>query len=303
MATMPYLRIDFDLDDLDPERVETICRAHGAASLTFVDRDDDPVWEPAPGEFRLWRHTRVQALFGDGDLPPPDAAVLLPALAQQLQLPVARLQAQPIADRLWAREWLQDFPARGFGRRLWIVPTEHDPPPEAKIVVRLDPGLAFGTGAHPTTAMCLRWLDAHVRPGCSVIDFGCGSGVLAIAALQLGAARAAVFDIDPQALLATVENAERNGVRERLDVATDAADLPRQADLVVANILAQPLIDAAPLLAPRVAPAGRLALAGLFVEHIPSVGAAYADWLTLIVAEQQPPWCLLEGQRARDPAK
>lgn len=300
---MPYLRIDIDIAAPEAQAVEDHCLALGAVAVTLVDQRDDPVLEPAPGEIRLWPATSLQALFSaDAAGRAPDPAPLLAALRAQAGLSAGQLRARIIEDRVWEREWLRDFRPMQFGARLWIVPGGMAAPAHAAVVIHLDPGLAFGTGTHPTTAMCLRWLDAGVWPGMQVIDYGCGSGILAIAALALGAHHAHAFDIDPQALLATDENATRNHLRGRLTIVASARDLP-QADIVVANILAGPLAELAPELSARVRPGGRILLAGLLAGQAEELRAAYAPWIELQSAATQDGWVLLTGQRPVNPAQ
>lgn len=296
---MAFISLRIRLDGLDAEAVETACFTAGACSVTFTDQRDDAILEPAPGEFRLWPATRLEAVF--------DAAIAnaawRAALAARLELPPAALEFAPIADRVWEREWLRDFRPLRFGRRLWISPHELQPPPEAladpaTVLLRLDPGLAFGTGTHATTAMCLEWLDATVdSSSLRCIDYGCGSGILAIAALKLGAARAAGFDIDPQALIATRDNAAANGVAERLEIIAADAALQPGADLIVANILAGPLVELAPRLAALCAPGGKLALAGLLDSQADEVLLAYRPWFNLGVQASRDGWTCLAGSR------
>jgi ribosomal protein L11 methyltransferase len=300
---MPFLSVRIRLDGLDADSVEHACFAAGALSVTYTDQRDDAILEPAPGEFRLWPTTRLEAVF-DAEAADP---ARLAALAAAIGLPLAAIEVVHLADRAWEREWLRDFRPMRFGERLWICPAGMSPPPEAgtgadeAVTVRLDPGLAFGTGTHPTTAMCLEWLDAEIRPGTApaprVIDYGCGSGILAIAALRLGAARAAGFDIDAQALTATADNAAANGVARRLDVVAHDADLQPGADLLVANILAGPLIELAPRLAALCRPGGRLALAGLLDEQAAEVATACAPWFEIAPAARRDGWTLLAGSR------
>jgi len=201
--TQALVELSFDLGALEPEAAEAACFECGAASVTFVDAHDDPILEPLPGEFRLWPTTRLKALFAAV----PDPERLATRLAGHLGLAPARIGIQSIEERVWEREWLRDFHAMRFGKRLWICPHHEQVDEPDAVIVHMDPGLAFGTGTHPTTALCLEWLDTHLRPGSLVIDYGCGSGILAVAAAKLGARAAHCFDIDPQALLATRDNA------------------------------------------------------------------------------------------------
>ena len=212
---MPFYEIEFPLTGLNSESVEAALLACGAISVTYLDRGDEPVLEPRPGEMRLWSDTLVRALFDDEAVDADaDAAATLRSLATRLSPQVAAAaRVRAVATQVWERVWLADWKSMQFGRRLWVCPTSAERPldPDA-VVVWLDPGLAFGTGTHPTTALCLETLDSLDLRQKSVIDYGCGSGILAIAALKLGARRATGIDLDPQALLASRENAIRNGV-------------------------------------------------------------------------------------------
>ena len=291
---MGQYSVTLDLDGLDPERVEDACFAASALSLSFTDQRDDPILEPAPGEFRLWPATRLQAIF-DADAAPP--AEVAAGIAAALGVEAARLAIAPVAERAWEREWLKDFHPMRFGARLWICPSHASVDDPGAVVVKLDPGLAFGTGTHPTTRLCLEWLDAELAPGARAIDFGCGSGVLAVAAARLGAARVDSHDIDPQALLATRENAAANGVESRVPVHASADSLPAGADVVLANILSGPLAELAPRLAALVAPGGALVLAGLLDEQADEVAAAYSDLLPVRPWRRLDGWTCLAGRR------
>lgn len=289
---MPYLELSFELGTLDREAAEAACFDTGALSLTFSDDRDDAVLEPLPGEVRLWRHTRVRALYDAAQADP----MLVLQLAAQLQLAPERLQAQAIADRVWEREWLRDFHAMRFGRRLWICPRHEQVQEPQAVVVRLDPGLAFGTGTHPSTALCLQWLDGLNLEQQTLIDYGCGSGVLAIAALKLGAAHAEAFDIDPQALIAARDNASDNEVGERLGV-HERADSLSSAPWLVANILAEVLVRLAPQLAALVTPGGQVLLAGILSEQAAEVADAFAKWFDMSHFAERDGWVALTGRR------
>lgn len=290
---MPFLSITIDLDDRDAETTEAACFAAGALAVTLTDRRDDAVLEPAPGEIRLWPATRLEATFAQDDA----SADTLVSLAAALGVPVSRLTVKAVADRAWEREWLTDFHAMRFGRRLHVCPTHERVADPHAVVVTLDPGLAFGTGTHPTTALCLEWLDAELRPGETVIDFGCGSGILAIAAARLGAARVDAHDIDPQALIATRDNAQANAVADRVVTHAGTDTLPAGADVLLANILAGPLIELAPRVAALVRPQGRLVLAGLLTSQAEEVAAAYRPWFDMQTAGERETWTLLAGIR------
>lgn len=288
-----YLELSFDLGSVDPQAAEGVCWACGASALTFVDARDDAVLEPAPGEFRLWPRTRLRCLFGRES----DALGIAGALGAALGLDPRSIEVREVADRVWEREWLKHFHPMRFGRRLWVCPHhERVSAPEA-IVVALDPGLAFGTGTHPSTALCLTWLDAHLAPGARVVDYGCGSGVLALAAAKLGAAEVHCFDIDPQALSAARTNAEANGLAARVRVHEHEHALPQAADLLLANILSGPLSHLAPRFASLVRPGGQVVLAGLLQHEVADVTGAYAPCFDVAPFGERDGWVGLAGRR------
>jgi len=295
-----YLTLSVDLGGIGnvdklAAAAENACFAAGALSVTLTDAVDDAILEPAPGELRLWPQTVLQAVF-DADAADASAIVVL---AEALGVPANVIRAERLADRVWEREWLKDFHSMRFGRRLWIVPSHETPPADpAAVSVRLDPGLAFGTGTHPSTALCLEWLDAHLPDGATVIDYGCGSGVLAVAAIRLGAVGAHVFDIDPQALIATADNATANAVADRITIHDSASSLPSGVDVLLANILAGTLIELAPALAGLVRPGGYLVLAGILDEQAADVRTAFARYATLGTCGQRDGWSALAGSRS-----
>lgn len=290
-----YLALSVELAGVDPSAAEDAAFAAGAVSVTLTDAVDDAILEPAPGEVRLWPRTVLQALF------PAETAGTegIIALASALGLPASAIRASHVADRVWEREWLKDFHPMRFGRRLWVLPHHAEPPADADaVLVRLDPGLAFGTGTHPSTALCLTWLDARLAAGSRVIDYGCGSGVLAVAAARLGASTVHAFDIDPQALIATRDNAQANAVVARVQVHEDAATLPAEVDVVVANILAGTLVELAPRLCALLAPGGQLILAGILKQQVHEVRAGFAPLLDLTVFGERDGWSALSGRKA-----
>lgn len=290
---MPFTQLTLELGSRDPAVAEDCCFEHGALSVTLLDAGDDPVLEPPPGATPLWKSVRLAALFSDD----VDAGALAAAIGAALGLPPEKVQAAGLEDRAWEREWLRDFRPMRFGRRLWICPGgQRAPDPEA-VILELDPGLAFGTGTHPTTALCLEWLDAAPLAGCSVLDYGCGSGVLALAALALGATGACALDIDPQAWLATHQNARRNRLEAGLEVVEAIAPGAGPWDVVLANILAGPLIRLAPALARHTRPGGDLLLAGLLDEQAESVAVAYRPWFHMQVFRKRDGWTVLSGRR------
>ena len=269
---MPWQQFVMDLGGFDPEAVEALLVEFGACSVTLSDAGDQPVLEPAPGETPLWTHTRITALF-DGNT---ELGGLPAALSRGLganELPDYAIEL--LEDRVWEREWLRDFGPMRFGDRLWVCPRGVPADDDAAVVVELDPGLAFGTGTHPTTGLCLSWLDSLDVAGKSVIDYGAGSGILAIAALKLGAAGALAYDIDPQAVLASRSNAEVNGVADRLTATRRPPAAP--ADIVVANILAGPLIQLANQILDLTITGGKLTLSGILSEQAAEVADAYSE--------------------------
>ena len=290
---MPQLALTIDLDGLDPERVEESCFEFGALAVSYTDQRDDPILEPAPGEFRLWPHSRLQALFPFESS--PEAVVL--GLSHVLRLDAARIRIETLADRVWEREWLRDFHPMCFGRKLWVAPHHSHVHTQGAVIVRLDPGLAFGTGTHATTAMCLAWLDENAGPGQLAIDYGCGSGVLAVAAAKLGARAAYAYDIDPQALTATRDNAAANDVSAAVHVIDDDASLPAEADLLLANILCGPLCELAPRFAALTRPGGRIVLAGLLSTQAEEVTSAHGEWFDIAPFASRDGWTALTGVR------
>jgi ribosomal protein L11 methyltransferase len=225
-----------------------------------------------------------------------DPRILAATLMAVLALPAEAIRIEAVEDCDWEREWLKDFRPMRFGRRLWVCPGGQPPGESSAIVLELDPGLAFGTGTHATTAMCLEWLDSFPLAGLRVLDFGCGSGILALAALKLGAASACAVDIDSQALIATRYNAHHNGLFAQLEI-REAGDVPPGPfDLVLANILAGPLRQLAPELA-RLCPTGTLLLAGLLDAQAAEVAVAYGPWFDIETAARREGWIALTGHR------
>jgi ribosomal protein L11 methyltransferase len=249
--------------------------------------------EPAPGETPLWSSVRLVALFAAE----ADEEGLRSALHTLLPNLTTDIQFESLDDQDWSNTWRETFGAMRFGERLWVCPVGESPSEPDAIVVHLDPGMAFGTGTHATTAMCLRWLDAHPPVNQSVIDYGCGSGILAIAAHKLAAADVVAVDIDPQALLATQENARRNDCGKAIAVLHPDELGPQATELLMANILANPLIELAADFAQRVKPGGQIILTGILAEQGEAVMAAYREAFNLGEPVYQQEWVLLEGIR------
>lgn len=287
-----------NLGALDAAAVEAIFVGCGASSVTLSDAGDNPVLEPGPGETPLWTDTTITGLFA------PDAD--LDALKRRLlaELNLAELpvhHSEVLQDRAWEREWLKDFGPMRFGERLWICPTGSQVSDADAVVVDLDPGLAFGTGTHATTALCLGWLDGLDVDGKTLLDYGCGSGVLAIAALKLGCAAATAMDIDPQAVLATRQNAAANGVADKLAVFAGPEAVQGEFDLVIANILAGPLVQFAESITLTLRRGGMLTLSGVLCEQADEVMAAYEPWIAFEPPQFQEQdgqvWSRLSGSR------
>ncbi|QWK94794.1 50S ribosomal protein L11 methyltransferase [Plesiomonas shigelloides] len=290
---MPWIQLKLNTTGAQAEAIGDVLMESGSVSITFMDSHDTPVFEPLPGETRLWGDTDVMALY---DAETDMAAVI----AQLQQSPLLGNdfvhKIEQLEDKDWEREWMDNFHPMRFGQRLWICPSWREVPEPEAVNVMLDPGLAFGTGTHPTTALCLEWLDGLDLVGKTVIDFGCGSGILAIAALKLGAARAVGIDIDPQAITASRDNAERNGVSDRLEL-YQPKDQPQDllGDVVVANILAGPLRELAPLISVLPKSGGHLGLSGILESQAESVADAYREKFVLDPIAEREEWCRITG--------
>ena len=291
---MPWLQAQLTIDKGRAPLIELLFENLGALAVTMEDAGDEPMLEPSPGETPLWQATRITGLF-EGDT---DADSLRSTINQTLATDVSRhFVLERLADQDWERAWMDQFHPMQFGRRLWIRPSGSTITQPDAVIVDLDPGLAFGTGTHPTTALCLRWLDGHDLHGKTVIDFGCGSGVLGIAALKLGASRVIAVDHDPQAVLATRDNAARNDVSDRIEVLHSDGFESRSADLVLANILANVLIALAPRIEELVTPGGQLVMSGVLQAQADDVMRAYADSLDFQAIQAQDDWVLLQGAK------
>ena len=274
--------------------IEALFENMGALSVTLGDAGDEPILEPGLGEIPLWQATRVTALF-EGDRNPDELQSLI---NHSLNADVSRhLKLERLEDQAWERAWLKDFHPMCFGQRLWVCPTNQRPNAKEAIIMELDPGLAFGTGTHPTTALCLKWLDGTDLSGKIIIDFGCGSGILAVAALLLGAKRAIATDHDPQALEATHSNAKKNGVESRLTILEPNQASSTQGDILLANILAGTLIRLEPTLASQVKKGGQIILSGVLAGQAAEVSDAFNTHFDLLPPEEQEDWALLEGIR------
>ncbi|EHA17175.1 50S ribosomal protein L11 methyltransferase [Halomonas sp. HAL1] len=304
---MPWLQLKAHVAPEQAEFLEELLLDEGATAIGLQDAHDDPVFEPERGTTPLWEDTILTGLYDDLEGVESMLERIEAAWSEQMpEEPCPTIVYELLADRDWEREWMDDFTPLQMGQRLWIVPSWHEPPHADAVNLILDPGLAFGTGTHPTTALCLEWLDELAVAGHlaqqTVLDVGCGSGILAIAALKLGASHADATDIDPQALQASRDNAERNGIAEPdltlyyPEQLSDGGDYP----VVTANILAGPLVELAPMIAGHVTPSGRIALSGILANQANEVYEAYA---AQGIAMEEPViregWVRLNGQRPR----
>lgn len=296
-----WISITLQADASHAERLSDALMDQGALSVSIEDADagtaaETPQFgEPGHMPTSLWAHSRVVALF-DGDSSEAELAAMLAAAAAQTGLDeVPPASRSEVAEQDWVQLTQSQFEPIRISDRLWIVPSWHDAPDSAAINIELDPGMAFGTGSHPTTRLCLEWLCETVQPGCSVLDYGCGSGILGIAAARLGAGDVLGVDIDARALEAAADNAARN----RVDMRLQHSEVPMQQefDLVVANILTNPLCVLAPAIAARVAAGGRVALSGVLDSQAEQVIAAWAPFLALQVGASADGWVRLEAQR------
>ncbi|MFT6927511.1 MAG: ribosomal protein L11 methyltransferase [Psychromonas sp.] len=290
---MPWIQLKLNATAKNAESIGELLMENGALSATFTDAHDVPIFEPAPGETRLWGDTDITGLYeAETDM--------LPIIEQLRNSPLLMddfsYKIEALEDKDWEREWMDKFHPMKFGERLWICPSWKPVPDENAVNVMLDPGLAFGTGTHPTTALCLTWLDSLNLQDKVIIDFGCGSGILAIAALKLGAKRVIGIDLDPQAITASRDNAQRNNVSEQLELYLPA-DLPEGilADVLVANILAGPLRELSTSIKALVKNDGLLALSGILEQQADELIGVYGQWFSMDKATIKEEWARLSG--------
>ncbi len=288
---MHWLQLSLEVTRDQAGLVTEVFESAGALSVTLLDAANQPLLEPAPGEQPLWGRLRAVALLHSGC----DTEAIRDGLRDALQVPEIELLTEHLEDRDWSTIWRDDFHSKCFGTRLWVCPTNESPPDPDGVVVQMDPGMAFGTGTHATTGLCLEWLDANVPAGEKVIDYGCGSGILAIAACKLGASKVYAVDIDPQALIATRDNAARNAVEQCIEVMLPDALDTRPVDVVMANILANPLIQLAGMLTGYLRVQGSIILTGILEAQGREVMAAYQQWIDFKAPVHRDEWLLLEG--------
>ena len=294
MNSTDWLQIKLRTTNQSADVIAELLEQLGAMAVSYTDAEDSPILEPKPGERRLWPNTEVTGLLAQGTDPKPILDKLKAILGDHIPMAATALE-----DKNWIRAWMDQFTPLKFGEHLWICPSLLEVKEENAVVVSLDPGLAFGTGTHPTTALCLGYLDSLDLQGKQVLDYGCGSGILAIAALKLGAKNALGVDIDEQALQASRENAERNNVSDKLELfmGTDQKlDLPK-SPVTVANILAGPLAELEPIIASLTESGGKLALSGILTEQADSVIEAYSKDFVMNKVKDKEGWALLTGTR------
>ncbi|MCE2572766.1 50S ribosomal protein L11 methyltransferase [Motilimonas eburnea] len=292
---MPWIQLKLNATSQTAEQIGELLQDSGALAVTFVDAQDTPIFEPLPGETRLWGNTDIVALYeAEQDLfPIVEALKLHPIMDNDFAWKIEQLE-----DKDWEREWMDNFHPMKFGKRLWICPSWRDVPDPSAVNVMLDPGLAFGTGTHPTTHLCLEWLESLDLAGKTVIDFGCGSGILAIAALKLGASKVIGIDIDPQAITASLDNAKRNQVADKIELYL-AKDQPEGliADVVVANILAGPLRELFDPISTLVKPTGVLGLSGILDQQANELNRVYQAKFEMAEPTIRDEWARLSGTK------
>jgi ribosomal protein L11 methyltransferase len=291
---MSWLELSVQVSRENAPLVESLLQNEAVLALTLTDDADDPVLEPGVGETPLWPSVCVTALFsGDTAVEPLTRMLsLVPGVDWPHQVNFRKFE-----DQQWERVWLDRFKPMQFGSGLWIVPGEGQAPVDARHVLRLDPGLAFGTGTHPTTHLCLEWMDSHDFSGEQVVDYGCGSGVLGITAAIKGARAVICIDNDPQALTATGDNALRNGVQDVVDSLAPEEFKPQKADVVLANILAGPLVELAPRLTATLRPGGTLVLSGILQEQAEEVKNAYISGFSELQLKLMDGWVILTATK------
>jgi ribosomal protein L11 methyltransferase len=290
---MSWLQLLCEASKQNEQAISQFLEENGAASVTYQDAEDNPVLEPLPGETPLWDLLVITGLFSaDKDLDPV-------IIQLQQQFPdIINARCEPLKEQQWERTWMDSFKPMQFGDNLWIYPTHYELPNDNSTQIVLDPGLAFGTGTHPTTALCLEWLDNHPPKDLNLIDYGCGSGVLAIAAIKLGARHVQATDIDPQAFTATHNNMLTNQIEDQLITTCLPENLPSTSvDVVLANILSGPLTELAPLLAQLVKPDGQIVLSGILSEQENSIIHAYTPFFSNLITTQTDNWLRVTGTR------
>lgn len=291
---MAWQQLKINITSNYAEKLGDLLSELGAQAVTFIDAKDTPMYEPKPGEIMLWPDTQVIGLYDANE----DLSWVVTKVMEELPfLDSTSLVLDQLEDKDWEREWMVNFHPMKFGNRLWICPSWREVPDINAVNIMLDPGLAFGTGTHPTTSLCLEWLDGIDLQNKVVVDFGCGSGILGIAALKLGAKEVIGIDIDPQALQASEENAKRNGVSDRLSLFLPQHQPTIQADIVVANILAAPLKELVSTISNYCKNQGQLLMSGILEEQSDSVMQAYENQFSFDPVASKEEWVRLSGSK------
>jgi ribosomal protein L11 methyltransferase len=291
---MAWLQLRLPVSADEVERFSDLLLDLGAAAVLMEDAEDQPLLEPGPGETPLWHNTIVKGLF--------EAEADMDVIQAQLRDAIApatlpRCQIEQLEEKDWERAWMDNFHPIQFGKRLWICPSWHQPPDPTAINVMLDPGIAFGTGTHPTTALCLQWLDNQEVKGKTVVDYGCGSGILAIASALLGARHVWAIDYDPQALHAAAHNTRQNNVEAQITIGAPDALPEQEYDIILANILAKPLLELAPRFAGLLKPGGQLVLSGLLASQVTEVCDRYQAWFAIDEVMETEEWIRVSATR------
>ncbi|WP_339616491.1 50S ribosomal protein L11 methyltransferase [uncultured Gilvimarinus sp.] len=293
---MPWLQIKLNTVREQAAKLEDALLDTGAVSVTLQDNADQPILEPGLGETPLWDQVRITGLF-DADI---DTRNTTEQITTRFNQALPEHQWEQLEDKDWEREWMSNYHPICCGKRLWICPSWLAPPEPDKVNILLDPGLAFGTGTHPTTFLCMQWLDGQTLDDLHLVDYGCGSGILGIAALKLGARKVVGVDIDPQALLATSDNAQRNQLAENAMPVFLPPQAPNEpVDIVLANILAGPLAELAPQLSALTRRDGKICLSGILATQADAVMAAYADNFVFDPVAQKDEWVRITGTKIR----
>ena len=294
---MPWLEIRFQSASAEIEAAEQLLNQLGACSVSIHDAGDQPVLEPAPGEFPLWQDLQIRALFEEVD----EAKRLTQTIAKELTVDETLIEHQHIADQHWETLWMDDFKPIQFGQQLWICPSWTEPPNPDAVNLMLDPGMAFGSGTHPTTAMCMQYLDENPPKDLQVLDYGCGSGVLALASALLGARHVTGVDIDPQAIISATSNAKKNNLTEEIFNFYPVNELSAlKCDLLLANILSETLIQLSNELKSLVTIGGNIVLSGVLEYQTEAVVAAYVDGFKITEIKHQDEWVMISAQKLRD---
>jgi len=294
---MAWLQLTLEATHSNSEQLSDLLTQAGAASVTLQDAHDDPIFEPPVGSTPLWKELLLTGLF--------EADINVKSVLKFIETGFGKMPAytlNPLEDKDWIRAWMDDFKPMQFGQKVWICPSWHTPPDPEAVNIMLDPGLAFGTGTHPTTSLCLKWLDEHILDvPTKVIDYGCGSGILGVAASLLGATQVYAVDLDPQALLATQANAEKNHVVNNIKTFSvpefKQTHSTLQCPLLLANILAGPLVELAPMLASHITAKGHIVLSGILAEQADKVSQTYQQWFEIDEIVQEGDWVRISGTK------